>query len=76
MEKKRKEPIKKPGIWIGIGIILLLLVPWYLPAGSYEPLIFGFPYWALIVIGMSIVLSAFLSYVIKYHWHIEEESEE
>jgi hypothetical protein len=76
MSNQKKEPIKNRKIWIILGVITLLIVPWYLPTGSYKPLIFGIPYWALIVIVMSLILSAFLSYVIKHEWQIEEDDEE
>lgn len=52
--------------------IVALTVPWYLPQGSYEPIIFGFPYWALISIFMSIVLAVFMSWVIKTQWKEED----
>lgn len=49
--------------------IVSLTVPWYLPKDSYEPIIFGFPYWTLITLFMSIVLAAFMSWVIHTQWH-------
>jgi len=58
-----------------IGVIFFLGVPWYLPTGSYKPVILGFPYWGLIVFVMSIILSAFLTYVLKHEWQLEDESE-
>lgn len=73
MKKPTKEPIKNVKIWIVLGLIFLLCVPWYFPQGSYKPLIFGIPYWALFIIAASIALSAFLTYVLKYEWHMEEE---
>jgi uncharacterized membrane protein len=75
MNKTKKEPIKNGKLWIIFGVIFLLSVPWYLPAGSYQPLVLGMPYWALIVIIMSVVLSSFLTYVIKHHWQLDEEDE-
>lgn len=73
MKKPTKEPIKNVKIWIVLGLIFLLCVPWYFPQGSYKPLIFGIPYWALFIIAVSIALSAFLTYVLKYEWHMDEE---
>jgi hypothetical protein len=76
MSKPRKEPIKNVKLWIVFGMIFALLNPWYFPTGSYEPLIWGIPYWALIIIGVSLALSAFLTYVLKYEWQLEEEDEQ
>lgn len=73
MSKQKKEPIKNVKIWIIFAFIFFLGVPWYLPVGTYEPIILGFPYWAFIVLLMSVVLSGFLTYVLKYEWNLEEE---
>nr|WP_239534139.1 hypothetical protein [Thalassobacillus pellis] len=59
-----------------MGILFVLINPWYFPAGSYQPLFWGIPYWAFIIIGASLLLSAFLSYILKYHWDLAEEEEE
>lgn len=76
MNRPKKEPIKNPKVWVIIGILIALITPWYFPAGSYHPLIFGVPYWAWIIIAASLLLSAFLSYVLKYQWQLEEDIEE
>jgi hypothetical protein len=73
MRRPKKEPIKNGKLWIVFGIIFLLSFPWYLPAGSYKPLILGMPYWAWIVLIVSLALSAFLTYAIKFQWHMEDE---
>ncbi|MFC7062403.1 hypothetical protein [Halobacillus seohaensis] len=76
MNKTKKEPIKNGKLWIILGIIFALITPWYFPAGSYKPLFWGIPYWAFIIIGASILLSAYLTYILKYEWQLEEENEE
>src|SRR5699024_11373563 len=53
-----KEPIKSWKLLVVLGILFFLAVPWYLPVGSYEPIIFGIPYWAWIVLFVSIAISA------------------
>jgi len=73
--KPKKEPIKNGKIWVIFGILLALITPWYFPESFGEILIYGMPLWAVIIIIASILLSAFLSYVIKYHWMLEEENE-
>ena len=75
MSKPKKEPIKNGKIWVVFGILLALITPWYFPGSFGEILIYGMPLWAIIIIIASILLSAFLSYVIKYHWMLEEENE-
>ncbi|WP_449355232.1 hypothetical protein ACUL41_03640 [Virgibacillus natechei] len=73
MGRSKKEPIKNGKIWIVCGILLALITPWYFPESFGEILILGVPLWAVIIIIASILLSTFLSYVIRNHWMIEEE---
>ncbi|MEN1970505.1 hypothetical protein WMZ97_20815 [Lentibacillus sp. N15] len=75
MQQSKKEPIKNGKIWIVFGILLALITPWYFPKSFGEILIYGIPLWAIIIIIASILLSASLSYAIRYHWMIEEENE-
>ncbi|MDQ0429509.1 CHASE2 domain-containing sensor protein [Planomicrobium stackebrandtii] len=74
--KPIKEPIRKKWIWIVLVLIVLGNVPWYMPAGSYEPLILGIPYWAWIIVGFSLLLCAYLSWATLKHWNIVEDIEE
>ena len=76
MGKAVKEPIKYPWIWVVLVIIILAGVPWYLPKGTIYPIILGFPYWAFISIVATIVLSAFLVYVMYNYWDMEALIEE
>ncbi|WP_181346848.1 hypothetical protein [Thalassobacillus sp. CUG 92003] len=76
MSQTRKEPIKNGKLWIVFGVLLALITPWYFPSSFGDILIYGIPLWAIIIIAASLLLSAFLSYVIKFHWHMEEEQEE
>ncbi|MBM7716865.1 hypothetical protein MHB50_09025 [Siminovitchia sp. FSL H7-0308] len=71
-----KEPIKKKWIWIVLVLILLGGVPWYLPTGSIEPFILGFPFWAFISAVFAIILSFYLSWLCLNEWHIVEDIEE
>lgn len=73
MEKRKREPIKNYKIWVGFAIIFALLTPWYFPSGGETILIYGMPLWALVIIGMSVFLSLYITYVIKYHWDIDED---
>lgn len=76
MLKFKKEPIKNGKLWIIFGVLFLLSVPWYLPVGSYKPLILGIPYWGWIVLLVSLAFSATITYAIKYLWITEEDNSE
>ncbi|MFG6149359.1 hypothetical protein [Halobacillus sp. B23F22_1] len=76
MKKAKKEPIKNGKIWIVLGLLFAMVNPWYFPESFGEILVYGVPLWAMIIIIASVLLSAFLSYVLKYHWMLEEEEEE
>ncbi len=71
MEKSFKEPIRYKWIWIVLAVITLVGVPWYLPQGSIYPIILGFPYWAFISAVSTVVLSFFLTYVIRNFWDMK-----
>lgn len=73
--KEKKEPIKNWRIWAVFLIIFVFSVPWYLPVGTYEPIIFGFPYWAVIALAMSLLISIFLTYVLNREWQMEDDQE-
>lgn len=70
---KRKEPIKNWKLWIPLVILFILAVPWYLPTGSFNPIILGVPYWALIIMGISVIISITLTYIVKNHWQMTDE---
>lgn len=72
---QKKEPIKNWKIWIVLIVLFVLCVPWYLPTGSYEPLILGVPYWAWIILGVSLLISIVLTYILKHHWQLTDEEE-
>lgn len=69
--KQVREPVRVKWIWPVLIAIILLGVPWYLRQGAIEPIIMGFPYWALISVIMTVVLSVFLGYVILNWWSME-----
>ncbi|GAB3056384.1 hypothetical protein ACFOU0_02495 [Salinicoccus sesuvii] len=73
MKQKTREPIRNYKIWLGFLIIFILLTPWYFPSGGAPMLIYGVPIWALIIVGATITLSLYITYVIRYHWDIEDE---
>ncbi|MGM8211376.1 hypothetical protein ACLIBH_01145 [Virgibacillus sp. W0430] len=73
--KKRKEPIKNWKVWVVLIPLFIMSVPWYLPAGSYEPIILGVPYWALIILGVSVAISIAITFILKYSWQMTDEED-
>lgn len=74
--RPRKEPVRKPWIWIVMALIMLSGIPWYLPTGTLQPVVLGVPYWMFISIVSSLVLCGYLSWVALNEWEIVEEAEE
>jgi polyferredoxin len=72
-DKPKKEPIRNVKLWIVLGLLFILCVPWYFPEGSYQPLMWGIPLWAWIIIGVSVALSAVVTYILNYEWQLEDE---
>lgn len=70
-----KEPIRKPWIWMVLLGLFAVNAPWYLPAGMIEPFIFGLPLWVVLVLVLSVALSAFLHWACLTQWNIVEEEE-
>ncbi|KKK34959.1 hypothetical protein WN59_04745 [Salinicoccus sediminis] len=73
MQREKREPVRNYKIWIVFGIIFILLNPWYFPAGGDPVLIYGVPLWALVIMGVTVLLSLHITYVIKYHWDESDE---
>jgi hypothetical protein len=71
-----KEPVRKPWIWVVMAFIILAAIPWYLPSGSVEPIVFGVPYWAVISLFFSLVLCGYLCFLCLFEWDVVEEEEE
>lgn len=45
-ERRRSRSVRRT--WVLYGLLLVLSVPWYFPAGSGEPLVLGFPLWCFV----------------------------
>lgn len=73
MQREKREPIRNYKIWIGFLVIFILLNPWYFPSGGEPVLIYGVPLWALVIMGVTMLLSLYITYVIKFHWESEDE---
>ncbi|NLS10593.1 hypothetical protein HGQ17_11450 [Nesterenkonia sp. MY13] len=75
-KKRMKEPVQKAWIWWVLAALVVFNAPWYLPEGMIEPYIFGIPAWVLLVLFLSVLLSAFLHWVARSQWDILEDEEE
>lgn len=72
----RKEPIRKPWIWAVFGLLFVLINPWYFPVSFNQPLFWGIPAWAVVIILASLALSLFAHYVLVYHWDMNPDEPE
>ncbi|MFC7344397.1 hypothetical protein [Saccharopolyspora griseoalba] len=72
----RREPIRSPGLWIAMAVIVLAGVPFYLPAGSTRPLLLGVPYWVAISVAFTVVFAAFVSWICLRRWNVVEPEEQ
>ena len=55
-------------VWGGYVLIVGLAVPWYVPPGSFRPLILGLPYWAVVSIAASLLFACWTAFVILRFW--------
>lgn len=72
MASPRKEPIRTPWIWVVFGVLFVLINPWYFPASFSQPLFWGIPAWAVVIVGASLALSGFCHYVLAHHWQVDD----
>ncbi|GAA4942990.1 hypothetical protein EV188_104244 [Actinomycetospora succinea] len=71
-----REPIRTPWLWVAIGVVVLVGVPWYLPTGAIEPLVGGIPFWLLISVGATLAFSALTCWACLRDWNLAEPAEE
>ncbi|HZH98162.1 MAG TPA: hypothetical protein VEX38_04260 [Fimbriimonadaceae bacterium] len=74
--RPKKEPIRKPWIWVVMALIMLAAIPWYLPAGTIGFVLLGVPYWMLISVAFSLLLCGYLCWLCFTQWDVVEEEEE
>lgn len=65
-----KEPVKLKVI-IGFLILIVLLIPWYMPKSFGMIYVARLPLWVFLNILTNICLVGYLIYVISNHWDIE-----
>lgn len=44
--------------WVAYVVLLVLSVPWYFPAGSGRPIVFGFPLWCFVSLACYVLVAA------------------
>lgn len=64
----------RPWIWIGYGILFLVAIPWYWPEGD-ERILFGFPLWVIVSVGVSFLISCYTAWLFLSGWPDREEEE-
>ena len=62
------DPSAHPWVWIVIGLLFVLSVPWYLPSASSVTLWFGLPYWVIISLTSSCAIAIFTAWVVTRYW--------
>lgn len=48
MSDERRQSGGARSTWVIYALLIALSIPWYFPAGSGEPLVFGFPLWCFV----------------------------
>ena len=62
------DPSAHPWVWIVIGLLFVLSVPWYLPSESPITLWFGLPHWVIISLASSFAIAIFTAWVVTRYW--------
>ncbi|RLB49138.1 MAG: hypothetical protein DRI90_24790 [Deltaproteobacteria bacterium] len=70
-----REPIDYPLLWIGYGLCLAVGIPWYRSAGTLDPVIAGFPVWALVSALSSVGIAVLTAVAVLRLWSDEAEAE-
>lgn len=66
-----REPIRRPLVWVLIGLTILAGVPWYLPSGLIEPVVAHLPGWFWLSIIAAVALSAVTCWACLTQWELE-----
>jgi len=63
-EPQFTDPVSKPWVWVGFGLLFAALIPVWPIAGNW----WGIPAWAVFAVATSAVTSAFTAFVILRVW--------
>ncbi|MDI2027594.1 hypothetical protein QFW96_03180 [Saccharopolyspora sp. TS4A08] len=61
---------------MALAVVVLVGVPFYLPAGSTHPMVLGVPYWVVISAVSTLLFAVLVTWACLYRWNIEEPEEE
>ncbi|MBQ0924558.1 hypothetical protein [Saccharopolyspora endophytica] len=75
-DRPRYEPIRLRSLWVGMAVIVLFGVPFYLPPGTTHPMVLGVPYWMAISVVSTLLFAALTSWICLRRWNIDEPEEE
>lgn len=71
-----REPVRNPWLWVAMGVVVLIGVPLYLPAGVIGPLVGGVPLWLLVSVAATAAFSAVTCWACLRAWNLAEPAEE
>jgi hypothetical protein len=74
--RETREPIRMPWLWVALVGVLLVIVPWWAPDGSIEPLVLGLPAWFVVSVVASLVFSGLTCWACLSGWNVVEDEEE
>jgi O-antigen ligase len=67
-----REPVRRPRLWVLVGIMILAGIPWYVPTGTIEPLVLGLPAWFWVSVLAAVGLSATVCWACLTQWRLED----
>ena len=71
--KPRKEPVQVRWFLPAVILLMVLSVPWYLPAGFRGDLLWGLPSWIWVSIFCATLIAGLTSYVALRSWQDDDE---
>jgi len=71
-----REPVQFPLLWVGYGICLAFGIPWYREAGVLDPVIAGFPVWALVSALSCVGIAVLTAVAVLWLWTDVPEDED
>jgi hypothetical protein len=70
-----REPIRNPWFWCGALLFVSAGSPWYLPPGSFEPVLLGVPYWVWISVVLSLGFCLYVRWACLHLWSLPADGE-
>lgn len=71
-----REPIRRPRLWVALGLVIVIGIPGYWPTDGIDPLVLGLPLWFWIAVLASVAFAGTLSYACLRLWNLAEPAEE